>query len=407
MQNNFVVLSVVLIVNVSFGLSIRTQNTLVGTSSNFNVVRYGAVGDGLQDDTQAITKAWSDACGASQDGATLIVPRGKTFLVTPTTFSGPCKSNNINIQIMGTIVAPSNGKNWKNCNDNCWLVFTNIHNLSLYGSGAIDGKGSFWWNTYRRNNDDSSCNSPCALKFINCNGLKLKGLTHVNSPAAHISIVGCDNSIISNIHIKAPDVSPNTDGIDLSSSSQVQILDSSIATGDDCISIGSGTYGINVSGITCGPGHGISIGSLGRGGAQAKVEQVFVKHCSFIGTTNGARIKTWQGGQGYAKDITFEDIPLKNVRNPIIIDQFYCSGVHDCGIQKSAVAISGVTYRGFQGTSASQVAITLNCSSTVSCTGISMENINITSSSGTKASARCNNAKGSQSSVTPRVPCLN
>ena len=57
------------------------------------------------------------------------------------------------------------------------------------------------------------------------------GLTHKDSPNAHIRISGCDNSIISNLHINAPKDSPNTDGIDISSSTHVQIRNSVIATG--------------------------------------------------------------------------------------------------------------------------------------------------------------------------------
>ncbi|ERN04813.1 hypothetical protein AMTR_s00146p00011810, partial [Amborella trichopoda] len=64
--------------------------------------------------------------------------------------------------------------------------------------------------------------------------------------------------------------------------------------GDDCISIGDGTYDVNASKITCGPGHGISIGSLGKDGTRSTAEMIHVKDSFFIGTKNGARIKTWQ-----------------------------------------------------------------------------------------------------------------
>lgn len=36
------------------------------------------------------------------------------------------------------------------------------------------------------------------------------------------------------------------------------------------------------------------MGSLGQDGAYATVENVYVKNCSFNGTQNGVRIKTWQ-----------------------------------------------------------------------------------------------------------------
>lgn len=57
------------------------------------------------------------------------------------------------------------------------------------------------------------------------------GITSVNSPKNHISINECENVNIKRIKLVAPHDSPNTDGIDISRSSDVNILDSMIGTG--------------------------------------------------------------------------------------------------------------------------------------------------------------------------------
>ncbi|KAI8011372.1 Polygalacturonase-2 [Camellia lanceoleosa] len=54
---------------------------------------------------------------------------------------------------------------------------------------------------------------------------------------------------------------------------------------NDCISIVCGSQKVQASDITCGPGHGISFGSLGSGKSVGHVSDVVV---------NGVRIKTWQ-----------------------------------------------------------------------------------------------------------------
>ncbi|GKE67477.1 probable polygalacturonase [Tanacetum coccineum] len=177
--------------------------------------------------------------------------------------------------------------------------------------------------------------------------------------------------------------------------------------GDDCIALISGTSQVNISGIYCGPGHGISIGSLGINGEYSEVENIYVRKCNFSGTQNGARIKTWQGGSGYAKDITFEEINLHNVNNPILIDQYYCPGGHNCPKNSSAVEISGISYKLFQGTSSSRTAINFDCSDNVPCSGISLDQINITSTkTGENTTVYCNNAYGTSSFTEPSPTCL-
>lgn len=70
-----------------------------------------------------------------------------------------------------------------------------------------------------------------ALLFNKCENLQLSGLTHVNPPNAHIKVYRSNNARVSNLHIKAPKDSPNTDGIDIAESTNVQVHDSVIGTG--------------------------------------------------------------------------------------------------------------------------------------------------------------------------------
>ncbi|XP_030958783.1 probable polygalacturonase At3g15720 [Quercus lobata] len=366
------------------------------TSGGFNVLDYGAVGDGQTDDSQAFSKAWTALC-QTKGTPQLIVPSGKKFLLMPVMFQGPCQSNSVQVQILGTMLAPNSMDGWRNCSTNCWLRFSGVSNLNVSGSGTIDGRGSTWWNHLRLNHI-------FALQFNHCNNLQLSGLTHLNSPKNHISLTACNGASLSYLHISAPASSPNTDGIDISSSTNINIHDSDIATGDDCIAINGNSAHINITGINCGPGHGISVGSLGRNGAHETVEYVYVQHCNFTQTQNGARIKTWPGGSGYARYIYFQHIQLQQASNPIIIDQFYCD--YFCIMrQSSAVKVSNVTYMDIKGTSGNQQGIIFNCDQEV-CTNIIMDHINIRSSNGGNVSATCKNVKGQSSCTTPEVPCL-
>lgn len=131
--------------------------------------------------------------------------------------------------------------------------------------------------------------------------------------------------VINNLKITAPGDSPNTDGIHVARSTNIQISDTKISTGDDCISLGPGSTNISISGILCGPGHGISIGSLGKAQGEENVSGINVRNCNISNTENGLRIKTWAPSPpSNVSDVTFEGITLNNANNPIIIDQRYC-----------------------------------------------------------------------------------
>ncbi|XP_042481051.1 probable polygalacturonase At1g80170 [Macadamia integrifolia] len=381
------------------------------TTHVFSLLNYGAVGDGVTDDTQAFKEAWNQVCNSSLPSPVLHVPSGKTFLLHPLDLEGPCRSANVTVQIMGNMVAPSDPSEWQcdylegSYNCPAFLTFQHMNNLYITGSEGItiDGQGHNWW--------DLSCHQT-TLIIRQSSNVHLRNLNIMDGPNMHIFIQASSWIYASNITISAPKSSPNTDGIHIQYSQNVFVSDSIIGTGDDCISIGDATSFINISRISCGPGHGISIGSLGRGGSTAAVENVHVSDVEFSGTSNGVRIKTWQGGKGYARNIMFEKIQFYDVVYPIIIDQHYCDRHFKDSCQNSdegsAVKVSNVTYNQVYGTSDRPTAIKFDCSETVPCTDIVVNNINIPSTRrGRKTSSYCQNVYGSAHGlVIPRVPCL-
>ncbi|XP_022716175.1 probable polygalacturonase At3g15720 isoform X2 [Durio zibethinus] len=372
----------------------------IGNCQSLNVINFGAVGDGRTDDLLAFSKAWTALCAATNN-PTLEIPSAKTFLLSSKIdFSGPCKSKSIHIKVLGNIIAPKSNT-WTKCDNGCWLCFSNVAGLTVDGTGQIDGNGAAWWNK-----TPNEC-APAVISFENCNNLNFHGITSLNSPGNHVSVNRCEEVDISHIQLIAPKDSPNTDGIDISSSTALRISDCFFGTGDDCIAINGGSSHINITRLTCGPGHGISVGSLGKNGKNETVEWVQVENSIFNGTQNGARIKTWVGGAGFARDISFVGVQLINAENPIIIDQHYCPHQTCQPEAKTAVKISNVRFSGFKGTSATEVAIKLDCSSIVPCTGITLSNNMITSSTpGKKVKAECHNAHVSSNLTTPSVTCL-
>ncbi|KAG6655012.1 hypothetical protein CIPAW_05G185600 [Carya illinoinensis] len=336
-----------------------------GSKVLVNVDSFGAVGDGVSDDTQAFQKAWDIAC--STPGSVFLVPQGRTYLVNATRFQGPC-SDRLVIQIDGTIRAPAEPKDWDPKFPRTWLEFYQLNGVLFQGGGVIDGSGSKWWASSCKKNKSNPCRgAPTALTIDSSSAVQIKGLTIQNSQQMHFVISRSDSIRVLGVLISAPGDSPNTDGIHISASTDVSLQDCKIGTGDDCISIVNASTGIKMKRIYCGPGHGISIGSLGKDNSTGIVSKVVVDTAFLQETTNGLRIKTWQ---------------------------------------TSAVNISQIVYRNIRGTTKSAKAMKFACSDTVPCRNIVLSNINLEKKDGT-VETYCNSAEGfGYGVVQPSADCL-
>lgn len=164
------------------------------------------------------------------------------------------------------------------------------------------------------------------LSFNFINNSIIQDVTTKDSKNFHINCLACMNVTFIRLTVVAPGDSPNTDGIHVAKSTMVNITDSVIGTGDDCVSMGDGLTQVYIQNVTCGPGHGISIGSLGRNVEERNISDIYIRNCTFIETQNGVRIKTWPSAPATIKlsSIHFENLMMQNASNPVIIDQQYC-----------------------------------------------------------------------------------
>ncbi|CAD6333017.1 unnamed protein product [Miscanthus lutarioriparius] len=368
---------------------------------------FGAVGDGIANDTQALLDAWTAACTSSEE-AVLAVPVGKAYRIWPVQLSGPCKKK-LKLLISGAIVAPSSPDEWDGRDPMKWLYIYGVDGLSVSGGGTIDGMGQQWWASTCKRKKTQPCYSgprPKAVHFEECRGVSVQGVTLQNAQQFQLTFTRCSFVKASFLRVIAPADSPNTDGIHLNDTSHVHITDNLISTGDDCVSMVGNCSDVHVKDISCGPGHGISIGSLGKNRTTDVVENVRVDTCLLTNTTNGVRIKSWQGGMGFARDLRFENIVMKNVSNPIIVDQYYCDQPTPCANQTQAVEVRKVEFANIRGTSATAQAISIACSDTVPCRELKLANVNLTVEGGGRATALCYRASGKSVGTVVPPSCL-
>lgn len=60
-------------------------------SGLLDVRKFGAIGDGITDDTESFKMAWDTACQSELHLNVIFVPPGFSFIVQSTIFTGPCK----------------------------------------------------------------------------------------------------------------------------------------------------------------------------------------------------------------------------------------------------------------------------------------------------------------------------
>jgi polygalacturonase len=204
---------------------------------------------------------------------------------------------------------------------------------AIMGDGAIDGRGGAkllgqdesWWDLARRAKVFDKMQSVSRILIVRrSNGFILYRITLRNSPNLHVGIDRTDGFTAWGVKIRTPKTARNTDGIDPSSSTNITIRDSSISTGDDDICLKSSSENGTVSHVTVAHnhlyyGHGMSIGSGTAGGASA----VRVTDLTLDGTDNGVRIKSDRSRGGLVQDVVFEDVCMRNVANPIVLNSMY------------------------------------------------------------------------------------
>ncbi|PON77144.1 Glycoside hydrolase [Trema orientale] len=341
-----------------------------GNPTIFDVTRYGARAD--IDISQALSNAWKDAC-SSPGQSKVLIPRG-IFKLKKATLVGPCKAP-VMFQLQGTLRAPTEPSGFKDGDG--WVSFQRIDGLTVTGGGTFDGQGLAVWGKHCTQTNYCS-KLPINIRFDYVTNSLIRDIVSLDSKQFHINVLGGQNITFLRVRVIAPKNSPNTDGIHIGRSVRINITDTTIETGDDCVSLGDGSKQITVTNVTCGPGHGISIGSLGKYQNEQAVEGVVVRNCTIKNTTNGVRIKTWPDSHdGVASNMHFEDIIMQNVGNPVLIDQEYCPWNQCSGKAPSRIKISNVSFKNIRGTSTTAVAVNLACSSGYPCQNVEIADIDL------------------------------
>jgi polygalacturonase len=300
----------------------------------FNVRDFGVKGDGTNFDTVAIQKAF-DTCANS--GGIVKFPAG-IYLSKPLTVYA---KTTVELDAGAVLLASTNQSDfmkvpgdWLKAKSGDFVPFiggNDLTDVTFTGRGVIDGGGAAWWGEAekaRRVTPGYTLPRPNLIVIERCKNLRMENITLQNSPKFHFVPTECEEVVVSNVTILAPEHAANTDAIDPSGCKNVLITKCRIDVGDDNVAIKAGKKiagrefaceDITVTGCTFLHGHGMSIGSETAGG----VRNVTVKNCTFENTENGIRIKSQRGRGGVVENISYSDITMKNVEPAITLTCYY------------------------------------------------------------------------------------
>ena len=215
-----------------------------GAPGVYDVTRYGAKGDGVTDDAAAIQKTIDKASEAG--GGRVVFPSGKTFLSGPVELKSDIdyffEPNSVLLANPDESIYHLSAFGENEGEGMLWLYARDARNISLSGTGAIDGNGIAFMGAELEDSyelkplaDPAFDPRPHVLTFYGVNNLKINDITVRNGAYWTIHLVGCRDVAISGISLLNNLKIRNGDGIDIDHSRKVRIANCFIESGDDCI----------------------------------------------------------------------------------------------------------------------------------------------------------------------------
>ena len=294
----------------------------VSAQNIYDILTFGAKGDGVTDDAVAIQKA-IDRCSA-EGGGVVLLPRNHVFL------SGPVelKSNvELHLEATATLKANPNESIYKlsafgeNRGEGMlWLWAKDAENISITGKGTIHGNGIAFMGAELEDSyelkplaDQTFDPRPHVLTLTNVRNLTIRDVTIKEGAYWTVHLIGCNEAVIDGINLLNNLKIRNGDGIDLDHSKNVRIANCHITSGDDCICLKNRRefeqYGschdiVVTNCVMSSRSCAIKIGSENMD----SIYNVMFDNCIIMGSNRGLGIQNRD--EGTVTDVVFSNIQL-------------------------------------------------------------------------------------------------
>lgn len=209
---------------------------------DFNLLDYGAVGDGTHLNTAAFAAAIAAAAGA---GGIVRVPSGVFLTGTVRLRSGVTLDLAPGAKILGSPhLADYERATWGHHDDRTpyhLILAENARDIAITGAGEINGNGRHYqqpdraheWAFYR----EIPLRPSPMIELSRCVGVRVETVSLRDPGGWTLHLHDCDRAFIRGLTIDNSLFWPNSDGIDLTGCHDVLISDCHIRTGDDAIAL--------------------------------------------------------------------------------------------------------------------------------------------------------------------------
>ena len=229
---------------------------------------------------------------------------------------------------------------------------------------------------------------PNDLFQIKAEGTSLIDNLYIQNWPAHCFTISSnglvmENLILNNTAGNAPNnrsnglaAAHNSDGFDISSSTNMVLLNTIVLNQDDCVAITSGNN-ITASGMYCDGSHGLSIGSIG-GKSNNNVTNILFENSQVLNSQNGVRIKANYNTTGFVSDITYRNVHIVNASiYGLDIQEDYLNG-GPTGTPTNGVIIRNILFQNVTGTANADATNYYILCGEGACSNFTFENVSIT-----------------------------
>ena len=300
-----------------------SRDTIWPGAQIYNIVDFGAKGDGKSLDTTAVQAA-IDACH-KDEGGTVLVPAGVFVIGTV-----EMKSNvTLRIAAQGKLLGSADGKQYQAADaiplrgdatlgdGNVGLIFaTDAENVTIEGPGTIDGQGAQFRGPSRGVPPPSGrggAERPYHLLFYRCKNLRIRDILLVASAFHSVRVIQSDFVWMDGIRIYNR-VNGNNDGFHFISSEHVHVSNCDVQSQDDACALFGSCRSVTVTNSTFSTRW--SVFRFGGGNP----ENITISNC-IVYQTYGCPIKMHFGPDSEVQNLLFSNLILQDVTGPISINR--------------------------------------------------------------------------------------